>query len=484
MRRSAYLLFFPEIHTEKQFAHLQAVEFRIRKLEELSQQTLAHLGVIHRFMATYMPNEGLSGLETLESIRQRRVSERSEAFSEADSHTQLPLTTARRKRLLRSLTDATFLNAGHPIEDDVLKMSETMTSRENLSRHDSSVSVDAHVVHDDVKTTTSLETEGSKDVLEGETKKEVLSEKEMSRDTSKEVSREVSMEVTSKEASMEQSREVSRDASKEASSENPPSDIRQDSTERTFRQDSTDRSTFRQNSRTRSESDDFMLLPPPGIQRAVTWAEPRVAVIPSSVTSAGSAQRSILLTMRAEYTSITDELESYCGLWSPPRTPPLSPPPSRTRNISEISNPEIAWQIENEHLRDAEECDYQQMEDLIQRRYCGDDDNNDDGVGDGSGGGGDGGGGSGGNGNDGLLSKVHADESDGAACFFSVSNEHRQLRRVSAIDEDSRRPPPTISVTREIEQTLARPPIRDCETTDLSDKNLSTVPAPASETMC
>nr|XP_012234779.1 PREDICTED: transient receptor potential cation channel trpm [Linepithema humile] len=454
-----------------QNASLQAVEFRIRKLEELSQQTLAHLGVIHRFMATYMPNEGLSGLETLESVRQRRVSERSEAFSEADSHTQLPLTTARRKRLLRSLTDATFLNVGHPIEDDVLKMSETMTSRENLSRHDSSVSVDAHVVQDDVKTTTSLETEGSKDVLEGEAagKKEVLSEKGISRDTSKEVSREVSVEVTSKEASKEQSREVSRDASKEASSENPPSDTRQDSTERTFRQDSTergfrqdstDRSTFRQNSRTRSESDDFMLLPPPGIQRAVTWAEPRVAVIPSSVTSAGSAQRSILLTMRAEYTSITDELESYCGLWSPPRTPPLSPPPSRARNMSEISNPEIAWQIENEHLRDAEECDYQQMEDLIQRRYRGDD-------------------------NDGNEpSNVHADEAGSVACFFSVSNEHRQLRRASAIDEDSRRPPPTISVTREIEQTLARPPIRDSETTDLSDKNLSTVPAPASETMC
>lgn len=430
-------------------------------------------------MATYMPNEGLSGLETLESVRQRRVSERSEAFSEADSHIQLP-SIARRKRFLRSLTDATFLHAGHPIEDDVLKMSETMTSRENLSRHGSSVSVDAHVVQDDIKTTTSLETETSKDVLESEAagKKEVLFEKGISLDTSKEVSREVSVDVTSKEASREQSREVSRetsrDASKEASSENPPSDIRQDSTERAFRQDSTergfrqdstDRSTFRQNSRTRSESDDFMLLPPPGVQRAVTWAEPRVAVIPSSVTSAGSAQRSILLTMRAEYTSITDELESYCGLWSPPRTPPLSPTPSRARNMSDISNPEIAWQIENEHLRDAEECDYQQMEDLIQRRYRGDDDNNGDD----------------GNGDDGP-SNAQADEASGVACFFSVSNEHRQLRRASAIDEDSRRPPPTISVAREIEQTLARPPIRDAEATDLNDK--STVPAPASETMC
>lgn len=409
-------------------------------------------------MATYMPNEELVGLETFDNIRQRRVSERSEALSEADSHTQLP-TIARRKRLLRSLTDATFLNVGHPM-DDVLKMSEAMTSRENLSRHDSSVSVDTHVGQDDVKTIMSLETEGSKEILEGETadKKEAPSERRMSRDTSREVSREISREMSMEATSREVSRETSREASKEASSENPPSDTRQDSTERTLKQDSVERGTLRQNSRTRSESDD-LLLPPPGIQRAVTWAEPRVAVIPSSVTSAGSAQRSILLTMRAEYTSITDELESYCGLLSPPRTPPISPQPSRMRNMSDISNPEMAWQIENEHLRDAEECDYQQMEDLIQRRYRGDDE--DDGP-----------------------SNANANEADGITSFFNVSNEHRQLRRASAIEEDPRRRPPTISVAREIEQTLARPPIRDSEITDPSDKNLSTVPAPASETMC
>ena len=112
----------------------------------------------------------------------------------------------------------------------------------------------------------------------------------------------------------------------------------------------------------------------------------------------------------------------------------------------------MAWQIENEHLRDAEECDYQQMEDLIQRRYFADEDE-----------------------------PLHS--ADEASVF--ISNEHRhQLRRASAIDEESRRPPPTICVTREIEQTLSRPPIRDSEGADPNDKNLTTVPAPASETMC
>lgn len=34
-----------------------------------------------------------------------------------------------------------------------------------------------------------------------------------------------------------------------------------------------------------------------------------------------------------------------------------------------MSNPEIAINFEKEHLRSAEECDYMVMENLIQRRY-------------------------------------------------------------------------------------------------------------------
>ncbi|XP_043509838.1 transient receptor potential cation channel trpm isoform X5 [Frieseomelitta varia] len=421
-----------------QNASLQAVEFRIRKLEELNEQTLAHLGVIHRFMATHMPNmEGLSSFDI--DGRQRRVSERSEVLSETDSHTQLPSIAAKRKRLVRSMTDGTFLNLGPSIDDVMLKHSDTAASRENLSRNESSISGDGHTIQDDIKTTTSQETEVSK--ADGE--KETLKKSSLS--TSREASGEPSSKEPSTDPSRQTSRELSRETSKEpsreASSEAPPSESipKQDSTER----------PSRQTSRTRSESDDVMIHPS-GVPRGVTWAEPRVAVIPSSSTS--STQRSILLAMHAEYTSITDELESYCGLLSPPRTPPISPPPSRVRNLSEMSNPEMAWQIENEHLRDAEECDYQQMEDLIQRRYFADEDE-----------------------------PLHS--ADEASIF--ISNEHRhQLRRASAIDEESRRPPPTICVTREIEQTLSRPPIRDSESSDPNDKNLTTVPAPASETMC
>lgn len=42
---------------------------------------------------------------------------------------------------------------------------------------------------------------------------------------------------------------------------------------------------------------------------------------------------------------------------------------TRKRHLSEMSNPEIAINFEKEHLRSAEECDYMVMENLIQRRY-------------------------------------------------------------------------------------------------------------------
>lgn len=291
------------------------MEFRIRKLEELNEQTLSHLGVIHRFMATHMSNEGLQSFDV--EFRPRRVSERSEAFSEVDSQSQLPSAPLRRKKLLRSLTDATFMQNIPPIDDDVLKQSEARVFRENLSRNDSSVSGDQPPGQVDRKMVMTSQDESDENKPVGEEKS-----------------------IIKKESQEEK-----------ASSEIRTSGSRQNSGEK----------ISRQNSRTRSESEDMMYLTTPGTQRGVTWGEPRVSVIQPS------NPRSLMLAMRAEYTSITDELETYCGLLSPPRSPPVSPPPGRGRTMSGLSNSEMAWHVENEHLRDAEECDYQQMEDLIQR---------------------------------------------------------------------------------------------------------------------
>ena len=357
-------------------------------------------------MATHMPHDGLSGLDI--EIRPRRVSERSEVVSEVDSHSHIPQqTNLRQRRLLRSLTDANVLHmSSQHFDDDTLKQSET--SRENLSRNESTSSGDLPTTGPDEKKMTSHESEESKDV-------------------------EDSGPPTVKPADVE----------RDAISEVPLSEIRQDSAER----------ATRQNSRTRSESDDVALLALPGMQRGVKWAEPKVAVIASNNST---NQRSALLAMRGEYTSITDELESYCGLLSPPRTPPVSPPPGRGLNVGELSDPEMAWHMENEHLRDAEKCDYQQMEEIIQRRYLQGDD-----------------------------SSSGNDEGAQGATYFTA-REDRHLKRASAIDrpdESRSRLGPTISVTREIEQTLSKPlATRDSEEVqETSEKN---VPAPASETMC
>lgn len=75
--------------------------------------------------------------------------------------------------------------------------------------------------------------------------------------------------------------------------------------------------------------------------------------------------------------------------------------------------------------------------------------------------------------------------------YFVSSEHHPRLRRASAIDEDvasttrrrCHRAPPMINVTREIEQTLARPAAtRDSAESDPNEKSAQA--APASETMC
>ncbi|XP_044016610.1 transient receptor potential cation channel trpm isoform X3 [Aphidius gifuensis] len=387
-----------------QSAALQAVEFQLRELEKLNQQTLDHLAVIHRFMATHVPNENMSSLD-LELMRPRRVSEKSEVISEAESHSHLPGLFPR-KKLIRALTDTTSYHhtTSSHAEDELLKQSDILTSsRENLCKNESISSGEIPNTDIDERkiitttatvTTTSHDDSGNdnKDGPETEMKK----------------------------------LEIERDANSDV----PISDLRQDSCER----------PTRQTSRTRSESDDAIMFSSNGYQKGVKWVEPRVPKISSA--SSRDNQRSILLTMRSEYTSITDELENYCGLLSPPKTPPSSPPPpNRTRNVTEM-NPQMAWQIENEHLRDAEECDYQQMEDLMKRRYL-----------------------------KGEYDSMENDDTENEQFFFTTENNLRK-----------RGPAPTISVTKEIEQTLSRPPIRDSDTSDPTDQTI--VPAPASETMC
>lgn len=58
-----------------QTASVQNIEFRLRKVEETSEQILSHLAVIHRFMSTHTPVSGSVGQLPLPDPRTRTISE-------------------------------------------------------------------------------------------------------------------------------------------------------------------------------------------------------------------------------------------------------------------------------------------------------------------------------------------------------------------------------------------------------------------------
>lgn len=69
---------------------LQSVEFRLRKLEDVAEQTMNHLAVIHRFMATHPSLVNRGSTDTLGpppptfqagAARLRTASDRSEVSS-------------------------------------------------------------------------------------------------------------------------------------------------------------------------------------------------------------------------------------------------------------------------------------------------------------------------------------------------------------------------------------------------------------------
>lgn len=76
----------------------------------------------------------------------------------------------------------------------------------------------------------------------------------------------------------------------------------------------------RQFSQTQSEPETSD-LPASASGPVVTFNEPKIKVIPPS------GRGSLLMHMHAEYASITDELETVCGLLSPPKSPGLLSPP-------------------------------------------------------------------------------------------------------------------------------------------------------------
>jgi transient receptor potential cation channel subfamily M protein 3 len=473
-----------------QTSAVQAVEFRIRKLEDLADQTLSHLAVIHRFMATHV-RDPLSTSDLpdirLGNERVRMSSDRSDdhrALSETSDHPEkihlLPVFSRDRRRPTRSLTE---------VRPDSFLLGDCLHMR----------------LDDDVRSTDKHISVCEEEEQEEEEKEGEISEvpqpirKRVRRQLTKQLSMSrtsLSEPVDSHSGSNEGVAEIgdnrdstlSRDVFRSNSSDLQPE--RRDSSTNSYRKHSleigegSERGSItqcppvmarRQISKTHSEPENAMgpdfqdennFPRATVVERSVTWAEPRITVIPPSTKS---NPRAVLLAMHSEYTSITEELETVCGLLSPPRTPRLlSPPrpsenkPHRTRHTSEMSNPEIAVYLEKEHLRDAEENDYQLMETLIHQHV----DQNDE-----------------------------EEAAESSAFFLKVTNEmpefrSRSLRRSSAIEVKdfptpcTQGPPAILCTDTDVQQLQILHTESGPEQASGSGTDGKASPVPSSETIC
>ncbi|XP_023173012.2 transient receptor potential cation channel trpm isoform X1 [Drosophila hydei] len=110
----------------------------------------------------------------------------------------------------------------------------------------------------------------------------------------------------------------------------------------------------RQMSLTHSEPDSDKDVPPvPQSGKSVLHAKP---------------SRNILLKLHSEYTSITDELESVCHLIASPTVSLQSNKASLDRPKTEMSRAEAAALQEKKHLKECEENDYRILEGLFEAR--------------------------------------------------------------------------------------------------------------------
>ncbi|KAG6456153.1 hypothetical protein O3G_MSEX009591 [Manduca sexta] len=370
-----------------QIQSVQSVEFRLRKLEDIAEQTMNHLAVIHRFMATHPSLVNRGSTDTLGpppptfqagGNRLRTASDRSEVLSDSD--------TGAARFTVRPVQEEDE-RASQPSDDELPQSGpeggpekEPEADSISTSSAGSAVGPDVTVVRPQPSITPARQRSSDSNRTEPSDEKKDLSQAAPS---------------TIDDAFLPEVREMPTDLQSLRPRTTSAGTRRTANTRRRSEggndcgmgghYSSQHLAPRRQHSQTHSEPDNSA-VDAGSVHNSVTgrqsgWEATGGATgIPSGRSRVGGAPRSLLLAMH-EYTSITDELETVYGLFSPPHTPRtpitsrlLSParaasPSIRRRHASEMSNPEFALFMEKEHLRGAEEDDYIIMENLIQRRY-------------------------------------------------------------------------------------------------------------------
>ncbi|XP_050352557.1 transient receptor potential cation channel trpm isoform X1 [Nymphalis io] len=358
-----------------QIQSIQSVEFRLRKLEDVAEQTMNHLAVIHRFMATHPSLVNRGSTDTLGpppptfqtgAARLRTASDRSEVLSDSD--------TGAARFAVRPVQEEDE-HASQPSEDELPQSGPEVVEKEaevgsSSSSAGSVAGPDVTVIRPTAPATPARQRSSESNRTEPSEEKKASSTVD---DAFLPEMREVPSEIQSLRPRTT-SAGTRRTANTRRRSEGG-NDCGMGG-----HHSAQHLAPRRQHSQTHSEPDNSA-VDASSLQNSVSgWEATGGATgIPSGRTRVGGAPRSLLLAMH-EYTSITDELETVYGLFSPPHTPRtpittrlLSPgraasPSIRRRHASEMSNPEFALFMEKEHLRGAEEDDYIIMENLIQRR--------------------------------------------------------------------------------------------------------------------
>ncbi|XP_049876563.1 transient receptor potential cation channel trpm isoform X10 [Pectinophora gossypiella] len=366
-----------------QIQSVQSVEFRLRKLEDVAEQTMNHLAVIHRFMATHPSLVNRGSTDTLGpppptfqagGSRLRTASDRSEVLSDSD--------TGAARFAVRPVQEEDE-HASQPSDDELPQSGPEIVEKEPEA--------------DSISTSSGGSAAGVADVTVVRQQPPIITpaRQRSSESNRTELSEEKKVPSTTDDAFLPEVRDIPADIQSLRPRTTSAGTRRTANTRRRSEggndcgmgghHSAQHLAPRRQHSQTHSEPDnsavDASSLHNSQTGRQSGWeATGGAAGMSSGRSRVGGAPRSLLLAMH-EYTSITDELETVYGLFSPPHTPRtpitsrlLSParassPSVRRRHASEMSNPEFALYMEKEHLRGAEEDDYIIMENLIQRRY-------------------------------------------------------------------------------------------------------------------
>ena len=371
-----------------QSVSVQNMEFRLRKMEESTEQILSHLAVIHRFMSTHI-NQNIQG--SMANISFPVVDHRLRTMSENDTGALLPVPREPRKRFMRSLTevrpDAYIFDEGSHFEvRTVIEENEvSKTAEENLNelgihfrcRKLSVQSEEPEFINSPIHTPLgpSINTpipsppEQIISIPNPDSmarRPPTLSIRQETKETNSTESKDTLTPLeTCEERTLvgDQMNDDNVDASYEG--------LRQRSTARRRnsivggRRNSESQSNYDIN-RSQNSLNILSGVPVSMTKRqfSLTQSEPDTdGPIPPAQAkpAARKTGRNLLLQIHAEYTSITDELESMIAS-------PTNSLDEKPKNINELSNPEFAAMIETRHLKECEDNDYMMLERLLETR--------------------------------------------------------------------------------------------------------------------